>query len=402
VLAGSLVGQSIPLDGQLAIGRGYGEPGALGGDRRLSRRHARIARGDGGVYYIEDTGSTNGTRVNGEMVLAPRALRDGDEIEVGSTRLRTRGVPAALPVMDDSFDRNSPGYDEPVTAPRGRPVAPSPVAPVPPAGGPAAPAPVPGFGGLAAPSPVPVGAAASGAPPLGAAASQLYVPQGAASTRLGTRRLVAVFATVFVLALLVGLGLVVLASPSGSHACPNGFVCEKPPTAPALQSLATFRGALGWHVEYDKTQLRPAASSIAGNRLLLQAKTSSGQVVVSVEVRGFSAAHESARAAVTAEGHRLSSILVGAATAPSSDQIFTVPTLGFHPGVGEALEGPLRTPQGPGSLVKVTSVAATSGNVTVVVGAVYILRTDSSIDKALDQIADSVVDTVRFPSDGQL
>ena len=57
---------------------------------RISRRHCRIApAGDGGE--IEDLGSSNGTRINGESLAAhrPRALHDGDLIEIG-------GVPLAV------------------------------------------------------------------------------------------------------------------------------------------------------------------------------------------------------------------------------------------------------------------------------------------------------------------
>src|SRR5262249_29924657 len=52
VVEGPKQGEQIPLGDELLIGRSYGEPGALGGDRRLSRRHARIARGPGGVFFI--------------------------------------------------------------------------------------------------------------------------------------------------------------------------------------------------------------------------------------------------------------------------------------------------------------------------------------------------------------
>lgn len=51
----------------------------------ISRHHARIEFGQGG-WQIADLGSTNGIRVNGEMVRhAP--LRGGDRIELGSIQL---------------------------------------------------------------------------------------------------------------------------------------------------------------------------------------------------------------------------------------------------------------------------------------------------------------------------
>jgi pSer/pThr/pTyr-binding forkhead associated (FHA) protein len=55
----------------------------------VSRKHAVITREEGGLY-IEDLGSTNGTRINGFQLTVKRKyrLRDGDEIEFA--RLRTQ------------------------------------------------------------------------------------------------------------------------------------------------------------------------------------------------------------------------------------------------------------------------------------------------------------------------
>lgn len=63
-------------------------------DAKVSRRHARIVRRNGG-YFIEDLGSTNGTYVNRGRRLLPgnsQALSDGDEVIVGKTFLRFRVV----------------------------------------------------------------------------------------------------------------------------------------------------------------------------------------------------------------------------------------------------------------------------------------------------------------------
>ena len=63
---------------------------AFDSDAKVSRRHARIRRSNGG-YYIEDLGSTNGTYVNRGRRLLPgntEILGDGDEIIVGKTFLR--------------------------------------------------------------------------------------------------------------------------------------------------------------------------------------------------------------------------------------------------------------------------------------------------------------------------
>jgi len=63
---------------------------AFDSDAKVSRRHARIRRSNGG-YFIEDLGSTNGTYVNRGRRLLPgntESLNDGDEVIVGKTFLR--------------------------------------------------------------------------------------------------------------------------------------------------------------------------------------------------------------------------------------------------------------------------------------------------------------------------
>ena len=55
----------------------------------VSRRHARLTVTPDAVV-VEDLGSTNGTRVRGERINGPTALRDGDEIQLGPVRLTLR------------------------------------------------------------------------------------------------------------------------------------------------------------------------------------------------------------------------------------------------------------------------------------------------------------------------
>ena len=52
------------------------------GDPEVSRQHARLTRTPGG-YVIEDLGSTNGSFVNGERLVAPRVLASGDLLGLG-------------------------------------------------------------------------------------------------------------------------------------------------------------------------------------------------------------------------------------------------------------------------------------------------------------------------------
>lgn len=57
-------------------------------DRGASRRHAQVRVKDGG-FVLTDLGSTNGTRLNGEVVQS-RPLADGDRITIGTTIIEFR------------------------------------------------------------------------------------------------------------------------------------------------------------------------------------------------------------------------------------------------------------------------------------------------------------------------
>jgi DNA-binding winged helix-turn-helix (wHTH) protein len=72
-------------DGELVIGRDPAAAIAVG-CLQASWRHARL-HVDGGRATIEDLGSKNGTRLRGELVTCPTALRDGDVLEIGTGRL---------------------------------------------------------------------------------------------------------------------------------------------------------------------------------------------------------------------------------------------------------------------------------------------------------------------------
>jgi putative ABC transport system ATP-binding protein len=82
-------------EGIVAIGRSP-ESHLVLDDRSVSWRHARL-REQHGQWYVEDLGSTNGTRVNNEPVVGgPRALRDGDVLRLGEIELVfqvARGAP---------------------------------------------------------------------------------------------------------------------------------------------------------------------------------------------------------------------------------------------------------------------------------------------------------------------
>jgi hypothetical protein len=83
-------GRTFPLGlegpADVTIGRAVGCGLAFPEDTFVSQLHARLFRTDG-AWQIEDLGSTNGTFLNRDKVSAPRALRPGDQIQVGRTVL---------------------------------------------------------------------------------------------------------------------------------------------------------------------------------------------------------------------------------------------------------------------------------------------------------------------------
>lgn len=91
VLDGPLAGQRLPLGEEETVGRGAGASLALP-DAEASRRHLRL-RQRAGVVTVEDLGSKNGSRLNRRRLRRTRRLRPGDELTVGTTRLRLEAPP---------------------------------------------------------------------------------------------------------------------------------------------------------------------------------------------------------------------------------------------------------------------------------------------------------------------
>jgi len=72
-------------------------------DPFLSRRHARLVAGDSG-WRIEDLGSRNGTRVNGELVEGLRPVGAGDVIEISGCRIEVLGGGSSSSVRPERAD----------------------------------------------------------------------------------------------------------------------------------------------------------------------------------------------------------------------------------------------------------------------------------------------------------
>src|SRR3977135_1647494 len=59
-------------------------------ERNVSRRHARLLK-ENGSLVIEDLGSYNGVRVNGEKITGPTKIKEGDLVEIGDYDLGIQG-----------------------------------------------------------------------------------------------------------------------------------------------------------------------------------------------------------------------------------------------------------------------------------------------------------------------
>lgn len=74
------------LDETVTVGR-QSENTIVIEDVSVSGRHAKFTRGSGDEYRLEDLGSTNGTRLNGEPLKEARALEDGDQLRFGKVEV---------------------------------------------------------------------------------------------------------------------------------------------------------------------------------------------------------------------------------------------------------------------------------------------------------------------------
>lgn len=91
-------GQPIRFEVKDSVTVGRGSCELVLPDQSVSRKHGRLYM-EAGQPMVEDTGSTNGTRVNGVAVTGPTRLKKGDVVEFGDIRLTVElgGQPPAGP-----------------------------------------------------------------------------------------------------------------------------------------------------------------------------------------------------------------------------------------------------------------------------------------------------------------
>src|SRR5437763_706048 len=76
-------GDRLSLDGTTSLGRSQTLNRYGFSHEKVSRRHALIHAQEGGEFWLVDLGTTNGSYINGERLVAPTRLRDGDHVDLG-------------------------------------------------------------------------------------------------------------------------------------------------------------------------------------------------------------------------------------------------------------------------------------------------------------------------------
>jgi pSer/pThr/pTyr-binding forkhead associated (FHA) protein len=76
-------------DGETSLGRSAASDIVLKNDDFASGRHAQLTR-HGGLLYVEDLGSTNGTYLDQQRVQGPLLVNPGQPIRIGQTALELR------------------------------------------------------------------------------------------------------------------------------------------------------------------------------------------------------------------------------------------------------------------------------------------------------------------------
>jgi pSer/pThr/pTyr-binding forkhead associated (FHA) protein len=82
-------GKIFTLGKEITVGRASGCHISLPDDTFVSQLHARIFQQDG-QPFVEDLGSRNGTYLNGQQLMRPTPMKQGDQLQVGSSVMEVR------------------------------------------------------------------------------------------------------------------------------------------------------------------------------------------------------------------------------------------------------------------------------------------------------------------------
>lgn len=108
---GPLRGQVLVVDAdELMLGRRENSDLQIA-DPHVSRSHALIRRQSGAIW-VEDLGSTGGTRVNGEPISGAQVLRHGDVVRFGTIECRFEDRAALMEQDEDTEAIELPDIDE--------------------------------------------------------------------------------------------------------------------------------------------------------------------------------------------------------------------------------------------------------------------------------------------------
>jgi hypothetical protein len=170
----------------------------------------------------------------------------------------------------------------------------------------------------------------------------------------------------------------------------------RPPTsAPALVAGTVFTSPdIGYRVEFS-----PHLWSVVrqtGTDLELQ--VNSNRVTVIVTLEGEASADHSTAALQALVDRRIGelgadTVVLSRDTDPK-DAVLG-PSVGYLRGVGQSLAGVTDTPQGPSSAVVAVVMAAGDGTANIVVSVVA----DKAVRKQAFEVADTLMNTFRFPSE---
>jgi DNA segregation ATPase FtsK/SpoIIIE, S-DNA-T family len=124
VVAGPSAGSAVavPARGVVDIGR-RPDHGLVLADLDVSRRHATLRSGTDG-FFVDDLGSANGVFVEGVRVSGSHALREGETLQLGASRLVLEQAGRAAAVLTRAPDgaylinRRFPDRREPFSAPK--------------------------------------------------------------------------------------------------------------------------------------------------------------------------------------------------------------------------------------------------------------------------------------------